>query len=522
MAVRQWLFLVLIMGIPGCGENVPEGTVALVGERLISQEDLTEGVKKMFGEDIPEGELAPEAKRKVLDALIAAELLYLEGARRGLDEDPAIRGELDELEKKLLVEAFYEREIGTEFEVAEEEIQARFEARGAGEQIRLGHILCQKAEEAEEMLGRLAEGEDFAELARQYSRHTESAPGGGDMGYMGKGLVPAEVLSIVWEMPVGEIAPRPIRTLLGYHVVEVLDRRRQSLEEQRSGLVLGLENEKKWEREREVYSRIKEKYQLEWDPTIAALMAQRKELPEEQVLFRWRGGEFKAADYVREAQVPQPVFRDTARIHRLAEQMVLQELIRLEGLEAGLGELESVREGVEGKKRELMVGRLFELESSGEGGGTERELRAFYEENREKYRNHPRLTIREILVQDESLADSLYSLIQNGAEMGKLARRFTRRSQMATREGVWEEVGPEDPRSATIFRRALAGEGLLPPFKVPGGYSIVEVLNKEKGKILEFAEIEAAVRADLATVRMDVFIEKLRQHFAEEIRVFRN
>ena len=521
MAVRQWLFPVLVMGILGCGEDVPEGTIASVGERLISREDLAEGVKKMFGEDAPAGEFPPEAKRKVLDALIAAELLYLEGLQRGLDREPEIQRELAELEKKLLVEAFYEREIGTKFEVAEEELQARFEARGAGAQIRLGHILCQKQGEAEEMLERLAGGEDFAELARQYSRHTESAPGGGDMGYMGKGLVPAEVLSTVWDMPVGEIVPRPIRTRLGYHVVKVLDRRRQSLEEQRSGLVLGLQNEKKWEREGEVYNRIKEKYQLEWNPNLAALMAQRRELPKEQVLFRWRGGEFKAADYVRGAQVPQPVFRDTARIHRLAEQMAMQELIRLEGLEAGLGELESVRDGVEEKKRELMVRKLFELESSREGG-SQRDLRAFYEENREKYRNHPRLTIREIFVQDPSLADSLYGLIQNGAEMGELARRFTRRPSMADREGVWEEVGPEDPRSATIFRKALEGEGLLPPFKVPGGYSLVEVLGKEGGAILEFSEVEEAVRADLATVRMDRFIGQLRQRYADKIQITNN
>jgi len=509
------------MGILGCGGELPEGGVASVGERLISQEDLAEGVKKMFGEDASVGELAPEAKGKVLDALIAAELLYLEGLQRGLDEEPEVQRELAELEKKLLVEAFYEREIGTEFEVAEEEVRERFEARGAGEQIRLGHILCQKEEEAEEMLGRLAKGENFAELARQYSRHTESAPGGGDMGYMGKGLVPPEVLSTVWDMPVGEIVPRPIRTRLGYHVVKVLDRRRQSLEEQRAGLVLGLENEKKREREREVYNRIKEKYQLEWNSNLAALMAQRRQLPEEQVLFRWRGGEFKAADYVRGAQVPQPVFRDTARIHRLAEQMVMQELIRLEGLEAGLGELESVREGVEVKKRELMVRKLFELESS-RGGGAERETRTFYEKNREKYRNHPRLTIREIFVQDPSLADSLYGLIQKGTEMGDLARRFTRRPQMADREGVWEEVGPKDPRSATIFKRALEGEGLLPPFKVPGGYSLVEVLSKEEGEILEFSQVEGAVRADLATVRMDRFIGQLRQRYADKIRISQN
>lgn len=519
MGLWKWLGVSLVIPILGCSTEAPEGMIAAVGDRFISEEDLAHGVRKMYGEERSVESLGAADRGRVLDALIAAELLNLEGLRRGLDGDPEIREELDELERTLLVEEFYEREIGTEFEVGEEELRDRFEAMGSGEQIRLAHILCQREEEAEEILGKLAKGGDFAELARAHSRHTESAPGGGDMGYLGKGLVPPEVLPVVWEMPVGEIVPRPIHTRIGYHVVKVLDRRRQSLEEQRAGLELGLGNEKKRERERAVLSQIKQKYQLQWNPSIAELMAQRRELPEEQVLFHWRGGAFRAADYVRYAQVPQPIFRDTARIHRLAENLVMRELIRLEAVEAGYGKLDKVRRRVAEKQRELVVGKLSEAELSAAVENPQ-QLRAFYEENQEKYRGHPRVTIREIFVEDRSLADSLHGLIERGAAMGELARRFTRRSSLRDGNGLWEDVEPGDPRSAEIFRRALEGEGLLAPFKVPGGFSVVEVIDKKPGRILGFPEVENAVRGDVATVKMDAFIGRLRQRYAGEIRIF--
>lgn len=497
---------------------MPEETVASIGMRQISVEDFTDGARKMYGEDTSVERLSPDEKRKVVDALIAVELLTLEGLERGLDQEADIREELGELERKLLVKEFYERDLWVGLVVTEEEIQDRYEAWGSGEQVHLAHILCRKDEEAEDVLAELARGRDFAELARERSRHAESAPAGGDMGYLRKGLVLPEVADAVWEMSPDRIYPRTIQTRMGYHIVKVMGRRRQSLEEQRFAMKRRLEREKKTEKERVFWNQLQQRYGLQWNPEIAVLMAQRKELPDEQVLFRWKGGEFNAADYVRRANVPQPVFRDTARIHRLAEGLVMKELIYLEALKRGYGKLESVRRSIAEKRGKLMGKRLFELEFAGRGIA-DQQLRDFYEENREKYRGHTRITIREILVDDRPLADSLHALIQDGVAMDELARRFTRRSTLGDGDGIWEEVDPQDPRSAKIYRAALEGEGLLLPLKVMGGFSVIHVLEKRRGRLLELIEVEKSVREDVATVKMDAFIDRLRRRYENEISI---
>jgi len=502
----------------GCGKGEGPEVIARVGGRPITGEDFREAVRKVMGEERGVADMDSAARRELLDALIAARLLGLEGEKRGLGQDETVREGLAALERRLLREEIYRRDIWGQVEIREADLRRKFAEWGAGEQIQAAHILCRTQAAADEVLEALGKGTRFDSLARQRSRHAASAPRGGSMGFMRRnGLIP-EIREAVWELPAGQVFPAPIQTSMGYHVVKVLGRRRQSLEEQRPALERRLESEKKAEKERIFWNQLRQEYGLQWNPEIAALMAQRKELPEEQVLFRWKGGRLSAADYVRRAGVAQPVFRDTIRIHRLAEGLAMMELIRLEALKRGYGRLESVRRSLARKREELMGKRLFELEVGGRQIPVQ-QLRDFYEGNLDKYRDHTRVSIREILVDARSRADSLHALIQNGAAMGELARRFTLRSTLKGREGIWEDVEPGDPRSAKIYRVALEGEGLLPPVKVPGGYSVIQVLEKKKGRLLGFAEVEKSVREDVAAVKMDAFIHSLRRRYEEEISI---
>lgn len=104
------------------------------------------------------------------------------------------------------------------------------------EQTRLRHILVKLSEimsesDAElrmEMIKeRLDNGEDFAELARQYSEDA-SANSGGDLGWVNPGdTVPQ------FEQAMNQLAPNeisdPVRTPFGFHIIQVLERRQQDM-----------------------------------------------------------------------------------------------------------------------------------------------------------------------------------------------------------------------------------------------------------------------------------------------------
>lgn len=77
-------------------------------------------------------------------------------------------------------------------------------------------------EQAEEVLQRLRAGEDFAELATEYSEDPGSGPRGGDLGYFPRGRMLPEFDEVAFQTPVGELS-EPTETAFGVHIIKVVD-----------------------------------------------------------------------------------------------------------------------------------------------------------------------------------------------------------------------------------------------------------------------------------------------------------
>lgn len=74
---------------------------------------------------------------------------------------------------------------------------------------------------------RLDHGGDFAELARQYSEDA-SANSGGDLGWVNPGDTVPQFEQAMNQLAPGEIS-EPVRTPFGYHIIQVLERRKQDM-----------------------------------------------------------------------------------------------------------------------------------------------------------------------------------------------------------------------------------------------------------------------------------------------------
>lgn len=507
------LFLALLLALAsGSAAWAQADTVAVVGSDAILVHQVKEAAERLYGTNA-----GLEQKKAALEALVAAEVLALEARQRGLDQDPTLRRQLYDVELALLAEYYRQRVLTADIAPDEAAVAARYRQWGNGQQRRLAHILCRDAATAAAILQRLDQGEDFAALARTASEHTESAPSGGDMGYLRRQQVLAPIAAAVWDLPAGSIHPQPLRTRMGYHIVKMLEHRQQSLDEQRPQIVRQLETENKARRQRRLHEALTEKYHLRWNPVVAEKMASRQALPEDQTLFWWRGGRLTAADYLRRSTNPQPVFKDTARLHQAVLKLALEELYRLEALEQGWDRY--VQPDLKDKERQLLGQLLFERQVASQEP-TAKELQDFYAARRQNYRSRQAVDVREILVKDAALADSLYRLIRQGADMAELARRHTRRADLGPQGGLWRDVPPGNPASAKVYRLASEGQGLLPPVKVPGGYAVIEVLDKRPGRILAYEQVRTVVRQDWQTVRMDQFLAELHHRHASVIRVY--
>lgn len=84
------------------------------------------------------------------------------------------------------------------------------------------HILVKTEAQCNELKEQIAQGADFAELAKQHSSCPSGAQGG-DLGEFGPGMMVPAFDKVVFSAPVGEVQG-PVKTQFGYHLLEVTKR----------------------------------------------------------------------------------------------------------------------------------------------------------------------------------------------------------------------------------------------------------------------------------------------------------
>jgi parvulin-like peptidyl-prolyl isomerase len=98
------------------------------------------------------------------------------------------------------------------------------------EQVHARHILVATQDEADSLRTRILAGEDFGEIAREFSIDASTRPAGGDIGWFPEGyLLWPEVDLAAFGLAPGELS-QVIQTELGYHLVELLERGEHQLD----------------------------------------------------------------------------------------------------------------------------------------------------------------------------------------------------------------------------------------------------------------------------------------------------
>lgn len=112
--------------------------------------------------------------------------------------------------------------------ITDEDITSYFEENkdsfSEEEQVQASHILVDDEAAAKEVIKKLDAGEDFGELAKEYSTDTENSESGGELGLFGRGEMMQEFEDAAFNLTVGEIS-EPVKTEYGYHVIKVTDKK---------------------------------------------------------------------------------------------------------------------------------------------------------------------------------------------------------------------------------------------------------------------------------------------------------
>lgn len=257
------LILALMLVLTACGnKGAKDGVAATVDGVEIPQKtfDLYYGIKRQqvvaqIGEEglkQPMDKLERSAgeilRENILNSLISNQVILNAANNEDLGDIDAKVAEQINMEKEMAGEDFFKENLAaiglTEeeyknvlkenttvneyinkkmegYEVSQEEKEKFFEEnKDAFYERSARHILVETEDEANKVLQRLKDGEDFAELAKELSEDPGSAAQGGDLGFFPQGRMVAEFNDFVFGNNVGDLSD-PIKSDFGYHIIEI-------------------------------------------------------------------------------------------------------------------------------------------------------------------------------------------------------------------------------------------------------------------------------------------------------------
>ena len=562
-ALNLILIILGIFAISSCKKaKAPGSVVALVGHDpvhgKISEKDF-----------IYSYELTPSlatnltglaAKKAHLDQMIDKKLMALEGLKRDLDQDEKVFIPLKWYKEKAIRQQLYREVVVGKVKITEEELRDAFEKSETT--VRVHHLSAKTWEDAMKFREKLLNGGSFNDLARRAFKDSVLASTGGDLGYFSFGDMDEAIEQAAFSLKIGQIS-EPVKSKWAYHIIRVEERKQNAIltENQfaKSKYRLGKIIRRRKEAgiaDKYIKDFMNPRHVRVYGPSILFLVDKAKqhensvlraEAPKlrdseireirnsveehlQEVIVEFDGGQWTIGYFLEKLKSVHPDARPTmtsrANLKDVVARMVRDEFLAREGYGRGLQNSDYVKKEVQRWQEDLVFNRMRKMLLD-TVTVSENEMKEFFAKNRSKYVEPVRVNIREIFVNDESLANDLLKRIKTGENFGELAKKNSLRKWSAAKGGEFGYFGAGMHGKVGNIALAKNSGDLTGPYEIDDptygpGFSIFKVLEKKEKRYRTLQEVKKHVEDDaLATKQSKVlknFIDNLKKEYKIEIK----
>jgi len=278
-------------GAPTAGERI----VAEIGPEKITEADLDAMIEDnienqlepmaafMSGEQLNEQKQKmleryrdPQTKQQFLQSWLAQEVLYRQALQDELMAKPEAKKLIDQLTRGALSQLVMNNELASKINITETDIQTYYTAN-KGEFVdpssaTISHILVDDEQKAKELIGRIKEGEDFAELAREFSKDADTKDDGGKVktevqagSYVSGIGSEAELNKKIFAAEAPKVLDEPFKTEKGWEIVKVetiTPERQKELDEVRQQVMSMLTSQKSQDVQRDLIEQLMDKHNV--------------------------------------------------------------------------------------------------------------------------------------------------------------------------------------------------------------------------------------------------------------------
>ena len=505
-----------------------ESILAIVGNETISSSEF-KAFKSRVSAGMQVGETPLEVDRNLLEALIDLKLLLREAHAQNIASDPVFQKRMDEQVKSRLLKLYRKRQIVDKVLVTDEELHRHYRATHRDRALRLGGIMVETREEAQQVVAALEAGADFQQLARERSLHQDTGEHGGDSGtYKLKDQTRPTIAEKVFHLEIGEISepvPFSYEGQKGYVVFKVLDAVSVPLESSEQRIREELISWKMATRTQALLDSLREEYapriMYHRIPLLSAVDgASLSDSTGKKALCTFKGGQIALADFLQNAQkirISPRELADSSRVVALLQSIFIPERLFLQEAKAlGLDQDSELLDFLSRKREELLISLLRQREVDQHTTASDEEAQVFFDAHPEKFTSPETIVVTEILVPSDSLAYRLKRELQEGADATQLAVQHTMREGALHHSGNLRLNVYTQAFYPSIYEAAQhleVGE-VGGPVPTGEGYSVFRVIDRGREKEPYNADTQRRARAY-------VKIDKAKRGYVHYVRGLR-